>query len=286
MGYTFAPRSCTLGGASFNDAIKRSISQVIWDFTRASRQGCLANSGDLHLCCQFGFCALEVKMEGRNYRFSHSTFIVLLLGCVMAPSFAPNSSAKPLSPWQFDETQVLIERPIAQVNQGSSVIATVNAPDGPMPDFVNALRNAQVEGQAHFVVQLENTSVLNDPELLELVMAEINELLAKHNFAGDRSQIVQCPLKCDAQQEPEPADDGSVVTLHVNAPDGPMPPFRKGLEDAQAQKIFRIVVQLENTAALNDAELLELVVFEVRELLEKHGYKGQRSEIIQCSAAC
>jgi translation elongation factor EF-Tu-like GTPase len=147
--------------------------------------------------------------------------------------------------------------------------------------------DARAQGVSRVVVHLENTSVLDDSELLELVVLETKELLKSYNYTNNNSEIIHCPLKCgELPVPPEPEGDGNTVDLTVNAPDGPMPQFRTAIMNARAQGVSRVVVHLENTSVLNDGELLELVVLETKELLKSFNYTSRNSEIVQCARSC
>jgi elongation factor Tu len=65
-----------------------------------------------------------------------------------------------------------------------------------MPQFRTAIMNARAQGVSRVVVHLENTSVLNDGELLELVVLETKELLKSFNYTSRNSEIVQCARSC------------------------------------------------------------------------------------------
>jgi translation elongation factor EF-Tu-like GTPase len=160
----------------------------------------------------------------------------------------------------------------------------VSALDGPMPKFRLAVEAARNRGDTQIVVQLEDISILNDPEILELVMLETRELLRGNGFDDDSATIIECPKKCDAP--PEPVDDGTMVTLQVSALDGPMPPFLVAVDQAKNDNIYRVIVQIENVASVNDVEILELITLEINEILERYGFTQNRREIIQCSSNC
>ncbi len=76
--------------------------------------------------------------------------------------------------------------------------------------------------------------------------------------------------------------DGAILV--VSAPDGPMPQTREHLLLAQQVNVPAIVVFLNKTDMVKDAEILELVEMEVRDLLTKYGYPGDTTPIIRGSA--
>src|SRR5207248_8355860 len=76
--------------------------------------------------------------------------------------------------------------------------------------------------------------------------------------------------------------DGAILV--VSAPDGPMPQTREHILLARQVGVPSIVVFLNKTDMVQDAELLDLVEMEVRELLTKYQYPGDKVTIIRGSA--
>lgn len=76
--------------------------------------------------------------------------------------------------------------------------------------------------------------------------------------------------------------DGAILV--VSAPDGPMPQTREHILLARQVGVPSIVVFLNKTDMVQDAELLDLVEMEVRELLTKYQYPGDKTPIIRGSA--
>ncbi len=76
--------------------------------------------------------------------------------------------------------------------------------------------------------------------------------------------------------------DGAILV--VSAPDGPMPQTREHILLAHQVQVPSIVVFLNKTDMVQDAELLDLVEMEVRELLTKYQYPGNEVPIIRGSA--
>ncbi|MBI4058383.1 elongation factor Tu [Candidatus Gottesmanbacteria bacterium] len=76
--------------------------------------------------------------------------------------------------------------------------------------------------------------------------------------------------------------DGAILV--VSAPDGPMPQTREHILLARQVNVPAIVVFLNKVDMVHDAELLDLVEMEVRELLTKYGYPGTEVPIIRGSA--
>src|SRR5213596_657599 len=76
--------------------------------------------------------------------------------------------------------------------------------------------------------------------------------------------------------------DGAILV--VAATDGPMPQTREHILLARQVGVPAMVVCLNKVDAVEDAELLELVELEVRELLSKYEFPGEEIPIIKVSA--
>ena len=76
--------------------------------------------------------------------------------------------------------------------------------------------------------------------------------------------------------------DGAILV--VSAADGPMPQTREHILLARQVGVPYIVVFLNKADKIDDKELLELVELEVRELLTKYGFPGEKTPIIHGSA--
>ena len=75
--------------------------------------------------------------------------------------------------------------------------------------------------------------------------------------------------------------DGAILV--VSAADGPMPQTREHILLARQVGVPSIIVCL-NKVDLADADLLELIEMEIRELLTKYGFPGDTTPIIRASA--
>ncbi len=76
--------------------------------------------------------------------------------------------------------------------------------------------------------------------------------------------------------------DGAILV--VSAPDGPMPQTREHILLAYQVGVPAIVVFLNKCDMVSDPELLDLVEMEVRELLTKYKYPGDKVTIVRGSA--
>lgn len=76
--------------------------------------------------------------------------------------------------------------------------------------------------------------------------------------------------------------DGAILV--VSAPDGPMPQTREHILLARQVNVPALVVFLNKMDMVKDPELVELVEMEIRELLTKYKYDGDKTPIIKGSA--
>jgi elongation factor Tu len=76
--------------------------------------------------------------------------------------------------------------------------------------------------------------------------------------------------------------DGAILV--VSAADGPMPQTREHILLAKQVGVPKIVVYLNKADMVDDAELLELVILEVRDLLKQYGFPGDETPIVVGSA--
>ncbi|MCX5729797.1 MAG: elongation factor Tu [Deltaproteobacteria bacterium] len=76
--------------------------------------------------------------------------------------------------------------------------------------------------------------------------------------------------------------DGAILV--VSAADGPMPQTREHILLARQVGVPYIVVYLNKVDMVDDTELLDLVELEVRELLTKYNFPGDKTPIIRGSA--
>src|SRR5947208_8738781 len=76
--------------------------------------------------------------------------------------------------------------------------------------------------------------------------------------------------------------DGAILV--VSAADGPMPQTREYILLARQVGVPAIVVYLNKVDLVDDKELLDLVDMEIRDLLTKYGFPGDKTPIIRGSA--
>ncbi|MBI4337634.1 MAG: elongation factor Tu [Chloroflexi bacterium] len=76
--------------------------------------------------------------------------------------------------------------------------------------------------------------------------------------------------------------DGAILV--VSAPDGPMPQTREHILLARQVNVPYVVVALNKVDAMTDPELLELVELEVRDLLTRYQFPGDKTPVVRLSA--
>ncbi|RJP28893.1 MAG: elongation factor Tu [Candidatus Omnitrophota bacterium] len=76
--------------------------------------------------------------------------------------------------------------------------------------------------------------------------------------------------------------DGAILV--VSAADGPMPQTREHILLARQVNVPAMVVFLNKVDMVSDKELIDLVEMEVRELLTKYGFPGDKTPIVKGSA--
>jgi elongation factor Tu len=77
--------------------------------------------------------------------------------------------------------------------------------------------------------------------------------------------------------------DGAILV--VSAPDGPKPQTREHILLARQVNVPAIVVFLNKCDLMDDPELLDLVELEVRELLTKYGFPGDKIPVVRGAAS-
>jgi len=75
--------------------------------------------------------------------------------------------------------------------QMDGAILVVAATDGPMPQTQEHILLARQVGVPEIVVFINKVDQVDDPELIELVEAEVRELLKKYEFDGDNAAVIK-----------------------------------------------------------------------------------------------
>ena len=84
-----------------------------------------------------------------------------------------------------------IKNMITGAAQMDGAILVVAATDGPMPQTREHILLAKQVGVPAIVVFLNKVDMVDDPELVDLVEAEVRELLTKYEFDGENAAVVR-----------------------------------------------------------------------------------------------
>ena len=84
-----------------------------------------------------------------------------------------------------------VKNMITGAAQMDGAIVVVSAADGPMPQTREHILLARQVGVPAIVVFLNKVDQVDDPELIDLVEAEVRELLKKYEFPGDQTPIIR-----------------------------------------------------------------------------------------------
>jgi elongation factor Tu len=123
--------------------------------------------------------------------------------------------------------------------QMDGAILVVSAADGPMPQTREHILLARQVGVPAIVVFLNKIDQVDDPELIDLVEAEVRELLTKYEFPGDKIPFIRgSALKALEADSPDSPDAKCIFEL-VKALDEYIPepkrevdkPFLMPIED-------------------------------------------------------
>lgn len=132
-----------------------------------------------------------------------------------------------------------IKNMITGAAQMDGAILVVAATDGPMPQTREHILLAKQVGVPEIVVFLNKVDMVDDPELIDLVEAEVRELLTKYEFDGDNASVIRgSALKALNSKSADEADAKPVIDL-ITALDEKIPepvretdkPFLMPIED-------------------------------------------------------
>src|SRR3989338_841484 len=132
-----------------------------------------------------------------------------------------------------------IKNMITGAAQMDGAILVVSATDGPMPQTREHILLAYQVGVPEIVVFLNKADMVDDQELVELVEAEVRELLSKYNYDGDNAVVIRgSALKALESKSADDADAKPIWDL-VAALDAKIPepvrdtdkPFLMPIED-------------------------------------------------------
>jgi elongation factor Tu len=114
-------------------------------------------------------------------------------------------------------------------------------------------------------------------KILTVALAHVEYETEKRHYAH-----IDCPGHADYVKNMVTGAaqmDGAVLV--VSAPDGPKPQTREHILLARQVNVPAVVVFLNKCDLMEDAELLDLVELEVRELLSKYGFPGDKIPFIR-----
>ena len=84
-----------------------------------------------------------------------------------------------------------VKNMITGAAQMDGAILVVSAVDGPMPQTREHILLARQVGVPAIVVFINKTDMVDDPELVDLVEAEVRDLLNKYDFDGDSTPVIR-----------------------------------------------------------------------------------------------
>src|SRR5947207_11942136 len=96
-----------------------------------------------------------------------------------------------------------IKNMITGAAQMDGAILVVAATDGPMPQTLEHVLLARQVGVPSIVVALNNSDMVDDEEILELVELEVRELLNEYEFPGDDTPVVRVSALKALEGDPE-----------------------------------------------------------------------------------
>jgi len=107
-----------------------------------------------------------------------------------------------------------IKNMITGAAQMDGAILVVSAADGPMPQTREHILLARQVGVPAIIVFLNKIDQVDDPELIDLVEAEIRELLTKYEFDGEKTPIIKgSALKALEADSPDSEDAKCIFDL-------------------------------------------------------------------------
>jgi len=131
-----------------------------------------------------------------------------------------------------------IKNMITGAAQMDGAILVVSAPDSVMPQTREHILLARQVGVPNIIVFLNKVDLVDDPELLELVEAEVREVLSQYGFPGDEIPIIKGSA-FKAMSEPDNAEANQCIQDLLDAMDSYFPdpvrddakPFLMPIED-------------------------------------------------------
>ncbi|MDO8499956.1 MAG: elongation factor Tu [bacterium] len=84
-----------------------------------------------------------------------------------------------------------VKNMITGAAQMDGAVLVVSAADGPMPQTREHILLASQVGVKNIIVFLNKVDMVTDPELIDLVEAEVRDLLTKYKYPGDTTPIIR-----------------------------------------------------------------------------------------------
>ncbi len=106
-----------------------------------------------------------------------------------------------------------VKNMITGAAQMDGAILVVSAADGPMPQTREHILLARQVGVPYIVVFLNKVDQVSDPELVDLVEAEVRDLLNKYKFPGDTTPIIRGSALKALENPSDPAASQPVMDL-------------------------------------------------------------------------
>jgi elongation factor Tu len=107
-----------------------------------------------------------------------------------------------------------VKNMITGAAQMDGAILVVSAADGPMPQTREHILLARQVGVPNIVVFLNKVDMVDDAELVDLVEAEVRELLSKYEFDGDNAAVIRgSALKALESKSADDADAKPILDL-------------------------------------------------------------------------
>jgi len=106
-----------------------------------------------------------------------------------------------------------VKNMITGAAQMDGAILVVSAADGPMPQTREHIVLARQVGVPYIIVYLNKVDQVTDPELIDLVEAEVRDLLKKYKFPGDTTPIIRGSALQALQNPSDEAATKSITEL-------------------------------------------------------------------------
>ena len=106
-----------------------------------------------------------------------------------------------------------IKNMITGAAQMDGAVVVVSAPDSVMPQTRELILLARQVGVPAIIVYLNKVDMVDDPELIELVEAEVRDVLNEYDFPGDEIPIVKGSALKAMEHPEDPEAQKSIIVL-------------------------------------------------------------------------